>query len=112
MDHAAPYLHLRVEDAGGRHFVRLVGELDLGSARAVEAALIEVAGSTVVVDLEGLCFLDAAGLGALCRAKQEIEQHGDRLVVRNAHGIVARVLEITGLATYLLADEPADRCAP
>lgn len=108
MDNGTPYLHIDICNAAGRHLVRLDGELDLASASGVEGALVEVTGSMVVVDLENLTLLDASGLTALLRAKQAIEQQGDRLVVRNAHGLVARVLEITGLDAHLLGDEPGD----
>lgn len=97
MSELMPYLRLSVRNEEGRHLVRLEGELDLANGAALRDALVEIAGSTVVVDLEELTFLDAAGLGALIQAKQRIEEQGDRLVLCNARGVVARVLRVAEL---------------
>jgi anti-anti-sigma factor len=99
-----------VTDAGDVHVVSLRGQLDLASAGAVRDALVQIAGSTVVVDLSDLRFLDSSGIAALLSARSQIMQGGHGFQLRGAHGIVRRVLEVTGLA-FLLADpvEAADQ---
>lgn len=91
-----------VGERAGELVVVLRGELDLASASAAEELLVELSGSTIIVDLGEVSFLDAAGLRALLQAKRRIEGVGHHLLARNARGIVARVLEVTGLSDELL----------
>lgn len=92
----AQVLTFAVGRAGLNPVVYLRGELDLTGAGAVEAALLQVGGSTVVADLRGLTFIDGAGIRALLRAKRCIEAQGCRLLVRNAGGIVRRIIALAG----------------
>lgn len=93
-----------VTEAGDVHVVSLHGQLDLASAGPVRDALVKFAGSTVVVDLSDLRFLDSSGIAALLSARSQIMQGGHGFQLRGAHGIVRRVLEVTGLA-FLLAEQ-------
>ena len=60
-----PSLSIEYVQVGDLHRVCLQGELDISSASAVRDRLVEVAGSTVEVDLSNLRFIDARGVGAL-----------------------------------------------
>lgn len=95
-----------VVDMDGVHVVSLYGQLDIANAQRVREALVETAGSTLVVDLSGLQFMDSSGIAALLGARNEITGAGDEFELRGAQGIVRRVLEVTGLS-YLLADAKA-----
>lgn len=83
-----------------RH-VRLFGELDLAGAPILTERLVEAAGSTVELDLAGLTFIDAAGVGSLVTARNRIEASRNHLSVFGATGHVKRVLEILELADFL-----------
>lgn len=85
----------------GVHVVTLHGVLDLANAARVRDALVEVVGSTVVVDLAGLSFLDSSGIAALLGARSEILAAGKDFRLRGARGVVRRVLEVTGLEQLL-----------
>ena len=85
------------------HVVTLHGELDLANAQRVRDALVEIAGSKVVVDLTDLRFLDSSGIAALVGARKRIMSAGHQFELRGAQGMVRRVLELTGLS-HLLAD--------
>ena len=60
------------------HIVALHGELDLASADGLAEALVEIAGSTLVVDLADLSFMDSSGIGALVVARNRIRAKGAR----------------------------------
>lgn len=92
-----------VIDVEDMHMVSLFGQLDLADADQVRDALIGVAGSTVVVDLSGLEFLDSSGIAALLSARSRILESGNGFELRGAAGIVQRVLEVTGLS-FLLSE--------
>ncbi len=70
---------VREHPAQDPHIVVLRGELDLAAAPALEELLVEIAGSTVVVDLTKLDFIDSTGMGALIRAKRRIEAGGNAI---------------------------------
>ena len=55
------------------HIVALHGELDIVSAYDFALALVDVAGSTVVVDLSDLTFIDSTGISALVMARNHVE---------------------------------------
>lgn len=81
------------------HIVALHGELDLSSADGLAEALVELAGSTLVVDLADLSFMDSSGIGALVVARNRIRAKGaGELVVARPNAIVQKSLEIVGLA--------------
>jgi anti-sigma B factor antagonist len=90
-----------VVDVGNVHIVRLSGELDIATVDGLTDRLIEIAGSTVVVDLAELSFMDSTGLSALVVAKNRMESDGDVLMLTRPRPNVRRVLEITGLADWV-----------
>jgi anti-anti-sigma factor len=95
---------MTVEDFANIHLVRLYGELDMACAHQVESQLTTIAGSTVVVDLGDLWFMDVRGLAALEDAFRQIVGTGHQMVVRRAHGQVRRLIDIAG-ATDMLEKE-------
>ena len=74
------------------------------TAPAFADALSE-ANSEIVVDFAGLMFLDASGLGALARAGERAEQHGDRVIVINAGPLAQGMFQVTGLDHLLSGSE-------
>lgn len=85
------------------HLVSAHGELDMVHAHRFRDALIDMAGSTVVVDVSGVTFMDASGVAALRGAWKEIAARGHDLEVRGAHGRVRRVMELCD-ALFLLRE--------
>lgn len=83
--------------------VVLAGECDL----AVCAQLDEVLSAAlshapiVVVDLAALAFLDSSGVHGLITAHHAALKKGGRLVAVNARGVVATVLDLTGVGRLL-----------
>lgn len=79
-----------------------VGEVDLATVGVLEEA-IEAAASVdrpVVVDLDGVTFLDSSGIAAFAGCWRE----GRDLTLRNAHGVVRRTLQISGLIEFVEPD--------
>jgi anti-anti-sigma factor len=76
------------------------GELDLGTASKFhdDLADAERQGTTVVVDLRGVTFIDSSGVGELLGAHQRARREHRRLViVRGDDTPVAQVLHISAL---------------
>ena len=83
-------------DAG---IVRAVGELDANSAPRLRAAfdeLFEGEHPAVVVDLEGVSFIDSSGLSVLIAAYKQASARDVKLSLRSPSPAVTRLLEMTG----------------
>ncbi len=83
--------------------IEVRGELDMSAAPGLTEAIGKLeGGSTVVLDLSGVTFLDSSAIGALVGSGRELGENGGRLQIGPRSDVVRRVLEITGLA------EPSD----
>jgi len=91
--------------------VTVAGELDAASSPELAAAidpLVALPATSVVVNLEGVGFMDSSGLRTLVRAANQARDGGGSLVLARASGAVVRLLEVTGLVEHLpTSDEPA-----
>ncbi|HXC23131.1 MAG TPA: STAS domain-containing protein [Solirubrobacteraceae bacterium] len=84
--------------------VSLQGELDLASAPRMEdhfAAIDAQAPARVVVDLDGLEFIDSSGLRMLLLADARAREHGYEFVLLAGCESVQRVFEMTGALDIL-----------
>jgi anti-sigma B factor antagonist len=89
---------------GERHLLVLGGELDIGSAAALEATLAEACAAgakEVVLDMGGVEFIDSSGLSAIVRCKMLCEEHGCGYSLTPAQRPVQGVFEVTGIAQRL-----------
>lgn len=105
-------LDVVVEDTGSNAVtLRVRGELDFHTAvrlRATITALLNKGGiNTIALDASDVTFLDSAGVGTLVVAGRISGAVGVQLQVTTASPIVARVLNVTGVADVLgLPREP------
>jgi anti-sigma B factor antagonist len=82
------------------HLIAIRGELDIAAAPELSTVLLiamESPGSTVVLDLADVAFIDSTALGTLLNAGGEIESAGKTLRIVCADGPVRRLLEMTNL---------------
>lgn len=87
----------------GRVIVTLAGECDR-DVRDEMASVLQTAvrsSRPVYVDVAGLTFLDSSGVHGLVTAHHEALDLGGRLYVINARGMVATVLDLTGIGALL-----------
>jgi len=89
--------------------ISLHGELDLSSVEIAEAELAEADSdpqlTEIVLDLEGLEFIDSSGIAWLVDASNRSRANSNRLQVRGDGRQVRRLLELTGVKELL--DRPA-----
>jgi anti-sigma B factor antagonist len=87
----------------------LTGELDLAAASVLRDAVTEAVKSpdvdAILVDLDGLTFLDSTGIGVLVAGWRTANDSGKRLRVDNAHGMAREVLRITGVWSALSGED-------
>jgi anti-sigma B factor antagonist len=80
--------------------VRLSGDFDINARDEMRAALLEAVESApaeVVVDFDDAAFLDSEAMGALIEGLNAGREAGVPLRIVNAHGIVHRVLDVSGV---------------
>src|SRR3954453_16996706 len=93
--------------------VRVGGEIDMRSAQAVRQALVGAgsAGSTLMLDLEDVRFMDVAGLNALLGARPEAAGAGSGglVVPPKAYGgrRIFELVDFAGLPPHLERRRPA-----
>jgi anti-anti-sigma factor len=103
----SPEFGITVRHLPDLHVVELHGELDVVSADGLADALVQVAGSSLVVDLSDLTFIDSSGIAALVVARNRIlaDERG-QLVLSRPGGIVRKALEIVGLRAWIVEWSP------
>lgn len=94
---------LRIEESSddvGKVIFRLEGELDLLAAPEFKERLANALASApaLVIDMQGLEFVDSAGMGLLCSALKRMQSVGKDCQFVNAHGQPLKLLQISGLA--------------
>jgi anti-sigma B factor antagonist len=84
---------------GANPVVTVSGEVDVYSAPALRDGLTELleSGTSVVVDLTDVGFLDSTGLGALVAARTTAAEHGAELPLVCTHQRILKLFTITGL---------------
>jgi anti-anti-sigma factor len=81
----------------------LAGELDAHAAGQLDEAIDSALGAGavgLVIDLDGVTFIDSSGLRSLIRARQRLGDDPDALALRNPQAATIRLLEITGLTDH------------
>jgi anti-sigma B factor antagonist len=90
-------LEFSMREEGTTVTVSVTGELDIATRPAFETYLDEILGAgpgQVILDVSGLCFIDAAGLGALASLRSRAgHQHMPLLLT----GVSARMLQLIGI---------------
>lgn len=100
-----------VEQAGKWRQISLQGEVDMATARHLEAAVareLDDGSDWLLVDMRRVTFVDSTGVTALFRAHEEAEGRGGALRVVAGPGPVRRVLSVSGIDQLVAVfDDPA-----
>ena len=99
--------HTEVQPEGDSVVLRLHGELDMATSPALDRALtaaFDGAGSSVVVDLARLTFMDSTGIAVLLGARRRADEIGRSLVVRSPRRPVLKAFRLTGVDQILSID--------
>jgi anti-sigma B factor antagonist len=88
---------------GDRSVLSLHGELDLATIGDVRARLdaLQAERRGVVLDLDGLTFMDSTGIRLVLQAAQDAERTGWEFSVTRGSSAVQRVFEAAGLEERL-----------
>jgi anti-anti-sigma factor len=111
------HLDVDVRVARGQAVVHARGHVDVESAPVLRAALADGQARRhrdglrppLAVDLSGVTFLDASGLGVLIGGVRRARRLGTDLVLRNPTARTLRVLEMTRLIDVVRVERAPDR---
>jgi anti-sigma B factor antagonist len=99
-----------IEIKSGHATMALSGELDSTGATAPRdclALLLSAGPSRIVIDLEGLSFIDSSGLGDLVGGLRQARDVSGNVVLSRPNGFVLHVLELTGVIDVVeIVDAP------
>jgi anti-anti-sigma factor len=102
--------------ARGQVVVEVVGEVDAFTAPLLEACLQSQTGrrglAELVVDLNRVTFLGAAGIAALAAAQRRCRSRAARLVLRCGRRRVLRPLQLTGLGELVALEQHLPASSP
>ena len=90
-------------DGDGNQIVSVAGELDIATAEQASIFISDVIDAwetgpvPVCVDLSGLTFCDASGLGVLARTARHARQAGRQIRLTAARPSLLKIMRITGL---------------
>jgi anti-anti-sigma factor len=103
-----------VGSSEGHALLRLIGELDMGTADAAvataERALQHVWRGELIVDLAEVSFCDSMGIRALSHIADAAREQDRAMVLRGPQPSVRRVLQIAGFDAYF--EVAADTTGP
>ena len=92
-------------DGGDGIVVKVLGEVDMSGAPhllgAVLCAALAHPGSTIVLDLDEVTFMDSSGIRAVVEAERRLRDQQAHLVVARPQRNVRRVFDITGVDSVL-----------
>src|ERR671910_2566933 len=93
-------LRTEVSKIGGWTVVSVYGELDVATSPSLRERLIQLVGdgsTRLVLDLQGVDFLDSTGLGTIVSALKRARTHGGDLRLVCTEARITLLFEITGL---------------
>jgi anti-anti-sigma factor len=93
-----------VPDPSGALVIKLSGEIDISNADRIGAELERLVGDRtvpLVVDLSDLGFMDSSGIAMLLQTVTRL----DSVAVRNPSDVMRRMIDATGLADVLPAED-------
>jgi anti-anti-sigma factor len=98
------HLSVREDVAGGKHILVLTGELDLASRPLLDEflrAVVDDKAAKVVLDIEGVSFMDSTGLQAILAAWRLCAQRDCTLEIVGGSVQVLRLFELAGVLDRL-----------
>jgi anti-sigma B factor antagonist len=105
-------LGLDVDDTRSPHTVLAVkGEIDVYTAPRLREKLVDLVSQgrrQIVVDLEGVDFLDSTGLGVLVGGLKRLRSNGGDLSLVCTQARILKVFEITGMTTVFSISASVD----
>ncbi len=105
-------IKVATRDAAGWAVIDVEGEVDVYTAPKLRERIISLLDeqrTRIIVNLQGVTFMDSTGLGVLVGGLKRVKERGGELAIAGAHGTVHRVLGVTGLNAVFPMHESVDQ---
>ena len=93
-------MEVKTDFSNNTLFVRLKGDIDHHSAKSareeIDRSIYRYLPETVIIDLEGIDFMDSSGLGLILGRFSVMKDIGGELVVINPNTGVMKILKLAG----------------
>ena len=104
-------LSLETRHEGGHTIIEVGGEIDVYTAPKLRDKITELVGDGVyhlIIDMEGVEFLDSTGLGVLVGGLKKVRAHNGSLQLICTQERLLKIFRITGLAKVFVIHETAE----
>ncbi len=104
-------LNVRSVSSGSWTILHVSGEIDMATCPQLRQEIVAHIGQGnlhLVVDLDGVEFIDSTGLGVLIGGLKRARSHGGDLRVSGVDDRLGRVFQLTGLGEILLVVSSTD----
>jgi len=108
-------LSIDTDRRGDTAVLHVAGEVDVFTAPQLREALVGALDDgcrDVVVDLQGVDFLDSTGLGVLVAGLKRVRQYGGDLSLVCTREHILKILDVTGLIKVLTVHDSLEAVAP
>ncbi len=93
-------LDVTVERTGSACTLAITGEVDVYTSPVLKSYIVSALDdgcSDLVVDLEGVAFIDSSGLGVLVSGLRRVKEHGGSMRLVCTRENILKIFRITGL---------------
>jgi anti-sigma B factor antagonist len=93
---------VNISAVGANSLVEIAGEVDISTVTVLAKAIHEAVNDwdgDIILEAQGLIYIDSTGLRTLLSAQQKIETQQRRMAVVGCHGIFQKLLRTSGLDT-------------
>jgi len=107
------FLRTQVEELNGVPVITLEGEIDLSTSTRFKEVVYEVIESgrkDIVIDLNGLEFMDSTGLGVVVAALKKTSMEGGSIKLICSKRNIRKVFTVTGLDKVFPIYDNLQRC--
>ncbi|MBL4748274.1 MAG: STAS domain-containing protein [Magnetovibrio sp.] len=103
-------MEINTSEQSGVKIVALSGEVDLSTSPQVRNALLDciLGGSSVVVDLSQVAYIDSSGIASLVEAFQSAKSRGQGFALANIGQTPMRVLQLARLDKVFVIHDAVD----
>lgn len=112
-DRKTAFFQARVRELQGIPVVELEGEVDLSTSAQFKETVYQLIDSgrrDIVIDLDGLDFMDSTGLGVLVAVLKRTSMEGGRVRLVCSKRSIMKVFSITGLDKVFTIYDNLQRC--
>ncbi len=107
------FLRTRIQEMNGVPVITLEGEIDLSTSAKFKETVYEIIESgrkDIVIDLNGLEFMDSTGLGVVVAALKKTRMEGGSIKIVCSKRNIMKVFTVTGLDKVFSIYDNLQRC--